>query len=152
MAKKYKYNKNEFIGILCERCKLCKNIEDPAFCYDAIYKRYKKKFIQKVFPKLLGLKTKEKLSGILICDHSSEDFKLMFKQTFCDTGVCRKNVGDCINITKCTTMFRLQLYGIKSTTKLSSSKCKIRKHKIKKGNRNRYIAKPYPTFFSNEEQ
>lgn len=144
MAKKRKYNKNEFINILCKRCDLCKSTEDPAFCYNVIYKKCKRKFIQKVFPKLLKLKIEEKLSGTLICNYSSENFELIFKQTFCNSDICGKNIENCDNISKCTTMFKLQLYGIKSTTKLS-----FNNHKTKKKNKNRYIVKPYPTFFTN---
>lgn len=144
MAKKHKYNKSEFINILCKRCDLCKNTEDPAFCYNIIYKKHKRKFVQKVFPKLLKLKTEEKLSGIPICNYNSKNFELMFKQTFCNSGVCGKNIENCDSVLKCITIFRLQLYGIKATTKLPSNG-----YKTKKESKNRYIAKPYPTFFTN---
>ena len=144
MAKKYKYNKSEFINILCKRCNLCKNTENPTFCYEFIYKSCKRKFIRKVFPKLLALKAKEKLSGIQICNYSSEDFKVMFKQTFCNMGVCGKGIENCDNISRCTTIFRLQLYGIKSTTKPPFNNRKIKKRK-----KDKYIVKPYPTFFTN---
>jgi hypothetical protein len=119
-------------------------MEDPAFCYDVIYKRCKRKFIQKVFPKLLELKTEEKLSGIPVCNYSFENSKLMFIQTFCNSGVCGKNIENCDNILKCITMFRLQLYGIKSTTKPL-----FNGYRTKKKSKNRYVAKPYPTFFTN---
>ena len=144
MGKKYKYNKSEFINILCKKCGLCKEIKDPAFCYEFIYKNCKRKFIQKIFPKLLILKAKEKSSGVLLCTYSLEDFESMFKQTVCDAGVCGKDAEECNDISECTTMFRLQLYGIKSTTKLSFNNRKIKERK-----KNRYIAKPYPTFFAN---
>lgn len=144
MAKKHKYNKNEFINILCRKCNLCKNMIDPAFCYEFIYKNCKRKFIQRVFPKLLALKAKERLSGIPIYNYDLEDFHATFKQTFCDAGICGKGIEDCDDILKCSTLFRLQLYGIKSTTKLSFNKHKIKKKKKKK---NKYIAKPYPSFF-----
>lgn len=147
MSKKHKYNKNEFINILCNRCNLCKNILDPAFCYEAIYKNSKRKFIQKVFPKLLVLKAKEKVTGIPLYAYNYEDFKSTFKQTFCDMNVCGKGTEECNNFLKCTTMFRLQLHGIKSTTKLS-----FNNHKIKKKKKNKYIVKPYPTFFTNDRE
>lgn len=147
MGKKHKYNKSEFINILCKKCDLCKNTADPAFCYEIIYKNSKRKFIQKVFPKLLILKAKEKVTGIPICTYSPEDFKSMFTQTFCNMGVCGKGIEECDNIPQCTTMFRLQLHGVKSTTKLS-----FNNRKVKKKKKNKYIVKPYPTFFTNDRE
>lgn len=144
MSKKHKYNKNEFINILCKKCNLCKNILDPAFCYEIIYKNSKRKFIQKVFPKLLALKAKEKITGIPLYTHNFKEFKLMFKQTFCDTNICGKGIEECDNALKCITMFRLQLHGVKSTTKILFNNRKMRKKA-----KNKYIAKPYPTFFTN---
>ncbi|MEA3296167.1 MAG: hypothetical protein U9Q27_03465 [Patescibacteria group bacterium] len=151
--KKCKYNKDEFINILCKKCNLCRNIGNPTFCYDVIYKNsfcyniahenYKRRFTEKIFSNLLMLKNKELLSGILICNYDLEDFKLMFKQTFCNTNIHKKNIENCPYIFKCMTIFRLQLYGIKSTTKVLSNNYKIRK-------KNKYIVKPYPTFFTND--
>lgn len=136
MQKKHKYSKNEFINIVCKNCGLCKNIGNPVFCYTTIYKNHKRKFIRKVFPKLLALRKRQNSSGKLLYAANLDNIESVFKQTFVkDNFIKHKNAF------KYLITFRAQLNDDADIT------IKIPKSKKK---RQKYIAKAYPTFFSND--
>lgn len=133
MRKKRKYNKSEFVNIVCNNCELCRNVGNPTFCYNVIYKKHKQKFIQKIFPKLLRLRNKQEVSGVLFCFCNPETFRSEFEQTFLkDKLVKYKDIFEYLEL------FRLQLTdfnNVKDTLK-----------------RDKYIVKAYPTFFANNWQ
>lgn len=138
MQKKHKYNKKEFINIVCKNCGLCKNIGNPTFCYTTIYKNHKRRFIQKIFPKLLALRKRQNSSGKLLYAASLDNVELAFKQTFAKSSFIKRE-----DIFRHLIAFRTQLRGDTNVT------IKIPKSKKKK---QKYIVKAYPSFFSNDRE
>ena len=139
MQKKYRYNKNEFVDIICRNCNLCKNIGNPSFCYTVVYKKHKRKFIQKIFPKLLMLKKEEDFSGVMLHTYDQNKLQLAFEQIFVENNLIKyKNVFKYVNAFK--TQLNNDLTMITKMFKL---------HKKKKNN---YIVKAYPTFFTNNRE
>lgn len=142
MRKKHRYSRNEFINIICKNCNLCRNIGNPTFCYDILYKKYKQKFIQKVLPRLLSFRNRQESSNVPFYTHSSDTLQFMFTQTFFEN-----NLIKCKDIPKYFDDFRIQLNNpLFLNTKIS----KIKKRPKRKSNK--YVVKAYPTFFTNDRE
>jgi hypothetical protein len=143
MGKKHKYTKHEFIDVCCSKCKLCDNGASPDLCYSEFYTKHPKKFIKQIFKSLLETKQ-------LIINKDSypqtyaEHLKYVFKKAFCTSNICNKysKYKECNNIYNCLNTFRRQINGYPTI-----GLCIIKKRK-----KQRYIVKPYPTFFTNDSE
>jgi hypothetical protein len=140
--KKHIYTKAEFLDIICTRCGLCKELGNPLFCYDNMYRLSKKVFIKKALPRLLEVSSWQKQSGLPYHSRNNVDFEYAFKRIFCLSGVCGSKEANCENLLGCMMIFRNQL----SNTNVSN-KIKIN---IKKKNKKAWHPRPYPTFFTND--
>lgn len=150
--RKLKYNKSEFIGIFCSKCMLCPRGSEPSFCFEQVYKKNPKLFVQVIFNHLL------ELTGWVFDSH--QDFlkdvddinTYIFKHAFCSSGICgKKYPNGCEMQLGCLAAFKAQVSGeekVKITTAVGVTGKK--KKKLKRKHKQRYVAKPYPTFFCNE--
>lgn len=142
---KYKYTKREFTDICCSQCNICDSTFMPELCYSELYTRYPKKFIKLVFKRLL------RVSEVL---HNSNNYsgkdkiEFIVKKVFCGADLCgnnHNNDGKCPHFSECTAVFGRQMGEGEGTTASSSVYKKERK-------KERYVAQPYPTFFTNGRQ
>jgi len=156
--KRYKYTKAEFINICCEKCGLCPLGTSPDLCYSELYLMQPKKFIKVVFKNLLRIRKLSDKNGYIRLYTENNDIEYLeylFRNAFCSANLCGKyNINkQCENIIGCITAFRRQVKGYNSPEhfdiyKPGSSKIPKQKKK-KKRKEQRYVAKPYPTFFTN---
>jgi len=145
--KRYKYTKQEFTTLCCDKCILCDPGADPSFCYGKIYIKDPKIFIKSVFKELLSFGQTLGVAGYIGNGDPDAMLKILFQETFCDSKICRGFAGsiECPEIEQCLYEFTQQLKGVGSATVNINSKGK--KHKKNK----RQVYEPYPTFFCNSK-
>lgn len=134
--KQKKYNKNQFIGIVCAQCKIC-GVYNPVFCYDVAYKQDPELFMKEIYPRLLRQK--------LWLDKNSvgPDFiqTMQFRELFCYSGICGGGYKMACHATiDCFESFRGQIKGVKVKDN--------RKIKAKEP----VVFEPYPTFFISDDE
>ena len=144
--RRYKYSKQEFLTLCCDKCTLCVSGVEPSFCYGKMYIKDPKMFVSKVFKELLGFKNALYNEGYIMDYEPNSMIKLMFQEAFCDSKICREYRGsvDCPETEQCLFEFTKQLKGIGATITVNN---KYSKHK--KGKRQVY--EPYATFFCNSK-
>lgn len=136
--KKNRYNKDEFLDIVCGSCEMCSG--DPSFCYGIAYKENAKLFMEKIYPKLLGFKGD-------LCKAGEEEkaadlfSRLRFSKIFCKSEICGHQIGSghCQSMEECYQSFLEQLTA---PTKRKSGKVK----------KKQTIVKPYATFFISDNE
>lgn len=156
--KKHKYTRAEFINICCEKCGLCSPGTPPDLCYSELYVIHPKKFIKVIFRNLIEIRRLSNKNGNirLYTENSNIEYlEYLFRRAFCSANLCGKYNASkqCENIIGCVAAFRRQVKGYNSSGyyniyKSVSPTKTIQKNKKKK-NKQRYVAKPYPTFFTN---
>ena len=154
--KRYKYTRAEFINICCEKCGLCPLGTSPDLCYSELYLIQPKKFIKVVFRNLLEIRKLSDKDGYirLYTENTNVEYlEYLFRRAFCSANLCGKYRMDkqCDNIIGCIAAFRRQVKGYNSPEHFNiyrSVSTKAPKQKKKK-KKQRYVAKPYPTFFTN---
>jgi hypothetical protein len=145
--KQKKYNKKQFIEIICPACNICKDIGNPFFCYKNIYKKNPKRFAS-VLKNLINIRRHYNMNNFDVGDINVEQFS----EVFCNTGVCNNMFNAfCPILPECHDIFRAQ---INNESRASSLKHKVirlkQKHKRKK--REIYVCSAYPTFFSSNDE
>lgn len=137
-GKQKKYNKNQFIDIVCAQCKICR-IYEPTYCYNVAYKENPDMFMSEVYPRLLRQK-------FWLDKHQvGPDFIQIaqFRDLFCLSGMCGGGYKmECRESLRCFNAFRDQMKGVKVRDK--------RKGKSKK--KEPVIFAAYPTFFISDEE
>lgn len=152
--KQTKYNKKTFKNTVCSNCGLCESNATPDFCY-TFYKDDPERFMSYIFRKLTALHHWPQTFGVYISDIEND----LFKQIFCESNICDNDIKEgeeCPSLNNCIFEHRKQIYlngfdayGFprnQSTPFITGKKGKKRKKKEK------YIAKPYPTFFCNSTE
>lgn len=142
---KYRYTKSEFKDIVCAHCGLCPKNTDPAFCFDEVYKKSPKLFMNTIYGKLVQHRWPIP-SDFDEVDDRVENF---FKKTFCDSNICeynKYNDGVCKQLEACVTKFNAQLQSGSAISLSKPTKTKKKKGKKKP----RYVVAPYPTFFCSD--
>lgn len=157
--KRYKYTRAEFINICCEKCGLCSLGTSPDLCYSELYTMQPKRFIKIVFKNLLEIRKLSDKNGYIYSyaeNNNIEYLEYLFRRAFCSANLCGKYNIDkqCDNIIGCIAAFRRQVKGYKSTKHFNAYKSVLQKapkqkKKKKKKKKQRYVAEPYPTFFTN---
>lgn len=156
--RKYKYTKQEFVNICCEKCGICKQGTSPDLCYSELYLEQPKKFIKVVFRNLLEIKKLTDKNGYVYLYTATEGveyLEYLFKRAFCSANLCGQYKGakQCSNIIGCIAAFRQQVKGYDKVNGYdnvyTSISTKQPKKKGKKKKKQRYVAEPYPTFFTN---
>jgi len=144
--RRYKYSKQEFIALCCEKCTLCNPGVEPSFCYGKIYVRDPKLFISNVFKELMEFKHALYNEYCTVSLEPNSMIKLMFQEAFCDSKICREYKGsiDCPEITQCLFEFTKQLNGVGTITTACTKSSKHKKN-------NRQVYEPYATFFCNSK-
>lgn len=160
--KRYKYTRAEFINICCEKCGLCPPGTSPDLCYSELYLLQPKKFIKVVFRNLLEIRKLADKNGYiyLYTENSNVEYiEYLFRNAFCSANLCGKYSVDkqCENIIGCIAAFRRQVKGYTSQMiepydayrPILPIPTKQKKKKKNKKKKQRYVVKPYPTFFTN---
>lgn len=149
--RKLNYTKSEFTSLFCSKCMLCAAGTDPTFCFEQVYKQNPKLFVKVIFKHLQDLSTWLFDSGQDVVIGFDDSIEYIFKHAFCSSGFCgKKYPNGCDMIVGCLTAFRSQMKGgPKVTLDMSAPQGKRQKNKKNK-KKERYVAKPYPTFFCNE--
>lgn len=144
--RRYKYSKQEFLTLCCDKCTLCVSGVEPSFCYGKMYIKDPKMFVSKVFKELLGFKKLMYNESYIVDYEPNSMIKLMFQETFCDSRICREYKGsiDCPETEQCLFEFTKQLKGIGATITINNKHSKTKKSK-------RQVYEPYPTFFCNSK-
>lgn len=135
--RKKRYNKDEFLNIVCGSCEMCSG--EPSFCYEIAYKENAKLFMEKIYPKLLGFKGD-------LCKTGEEDkaadlfSRVRFSKIFCKSEICGHPIGSgpCSSMEECYNSFLEQLTAPPKKNKRSKAK--------------QTIVKPYATFFISENE
>lgn len=155
--KRYRYTKQEFISICCNKCKLCDKGTSPDLCYSELYALQPKRFIKTVFKNLLEIRKFIDKNGYLQSHTKNNNYskylEYLFINAFCNTNLCGKynSAVTCENITSCMAAFRHQTKGYNLyTSVIDNRKSKSTVDKKKKKHKDRYVAKAYPTFFTND--
>jgi len=134
--KQKKYNKNQFIDIVCKQCTMCDGTYNPVFCWGEMYKCAPNKFMGYCYGQLLKTSDSFRKIGVRsILININE-----FGSIFCDSGICGNDIEGCPN--RCFSSFKGQLLGHGSVSALKGKKKKKKKEK--------FICQPYPTFISSE--
>lgn len=145
-----KYNKEQFTGIFCHSCEMCDRKKNLSFCYVELYKKNPRKFVDSVFPSLLGSNRELfMLQGNPLRTLSKD----IFTNIFCSTGICHDGNTtsslSCDSIEFCYTMLLSQLSDGEDTTG----------HKVKSGflgtggrKKPRHVCSAYPTSFSSGDK
>jgi len=164
--KKVRYNKTDFANILCKRCAICDPGTDPGFCYDQMYKTHHEKFTHNCYTKLLKANYLDDTTVLM----SMSNFSKEFADVFCASGICDTDkvvipkdssihfggMIHCVHIWDCIKAFHYQMnyagvnMPFNGPHPEKKSKKQLRKEKRKQF-REKYICKPYPTFFSNDK-
>jgi hypothetical protein len=135
-GKRKRYNKKEFVGIVCNQCCLCSATE-PSYCYEIAYKEDPDMFMSNVFPGLINYRSwldKNNISSLFMQTNH-------FREVFCHSGICgADSKAVCVRISDCYNAFRQQT---------SSVAVKDRRKLRKEGQK---IFEPYPTFFISEDE
>lgn len=136
------YNKKEFMSIFCSNCGLCNN---SLFCYNKIYKKDPKTFLEHCFKQLTKISWWPSNTDYNSVGTTTEILK--FQQIFCSANVCKnvckitlKQETCCPHIFKCIAEFRS-----------TDNNTLINKKKKRKKNK-KYICEPYVTFFNNDRK
>lgn len=141
------------MDICCSKCMLCKVGTDPTFCYEQIYKKEPKLFIKTIFRRLLEMNKwllNQSQGGK---KEYEEELEYIFKNSFCKDGFCNDGVyGQCKKTANCLLAFKSQLTsGPRINVRVRNTNYEAKPKKSKKEKRkDRFVAKPYPTFFCNE--
>jgi hypothetical protein len=158
--KRYRFSKQEFVEIVCSKCRICQNDTDPIFCFSEVYKDKPKIFINNIFPKLVDFQ-RELIEyygypNISYCE--DDDINKIVKECFCKSNYCKKGIistENCDYIAGCIFNFRKQIMPSNSIVGfvgnlLSSTKIKKKEKAKWKKKKARYVPEPYPTMFCNE--
>ena len=126
-----KYNKKQFVDIICRQCKLCTN-PNASFCFVEMYKKSPREFMDTCYLNLLNVAEKRAKKGT-IEPLSMDDFEDMF----CKSAVCKNmNYFACGQLFYCYEAFKGQ-------------NCTKKKGKKKKDS---YVFEAYPTFFCSDDK
>lgn len=142
--RRYKYSKQEFSALCCDKCTLCIPGTEPSFCYGKMYIKDPKIFISKVFKELLGFKRTLYNENYVMTYESDPMLRILFQETFCDSRICVNHRGgsECYETEQCLFEFIKQLKGVGAAITVNN---KCSKHKKNK----RQVYEPYATFFCN---
>lgn len=147
--KNRKYNKSQFIDIVCHHCGLCGKHPNPTFCYGEIYSKNPKVFMDRCYIRLVNVGSWSEDSTTLANFTSIQEFR----EIFCCSGVCDNKYMICNNkyttckdILICYDLFRRQIK--KASISYTSKKGKKRK----KPKDSPYIFEAYPTFFLSSDR
>ena len=139
--KRKKYNKSQFIEIVCQHCGICPKLWGPTFCYD-LYKRDPETFINKCYMELLRFR--------LLFDKDNLELKppnmAGFKKIFCYSGICGTSRWDCPQEAFCFSNFMEQI-GSEDKNILIQPGFHGRKNK-----KEREVFVAYPTFFHSDNK
>ena len=154
--KRYKYTKQEFISICCSKCRICDSGTSPDLCYSELYTMQPKRFIKVVFKNLLEIRKLADKNGYIQLytgGKSTEYLEYLFRKAFCSANLCGKydSVNQCENIIGCIAAFRRQVKGYNyfNVHTLLGKNRKAKSAQKPNKPQHRYIAKVYPTFFTN---
>jgi len=129
--KNKKFNKNQFIDIVCKQCQICV-VYNPYYCYTSAYCADPDTFMKQVYPRLLGAAARFNMGGDLLMPE--------FRGLFCYSGICGTGAKmSCKDSVTCYNTFTDQVVG----KPLKGSKAKPRKKKKD----DPVIFEPYATFF-----
>lgn len=140
--KQYRYNKNQFLNVVCNNCQVCTDYVNPTFCYVELYRNEPRKFVNFCW---------KRLRKLVKWPSSIEVGKKIFADTICASGVCKVTYSDeCPLIENCYMEFRGQtlIVGENSTAKKKSNK----KMRTKPGKQKAYICEAYATFFCDKRE
>lgn len=145
--RKYKYTKHEFIQICCSKCKICNEKVSPDLCYSKFYLANPKKFIKVAFKRLLKIKRDKcyTQTGIPFLVNKFEHLRYIFKDVFCNADLC-DDYYQCDSMSSCLLAFSIQTEGVSTTNTYTKLK------RMSKKKKHRYVAKPYPSFFTNDNE
>jgi len=165
--RKMRYNKKDFVNILCKNCAICDPGTDPTFCYDKMYKSNPLVFVNECYKSLLEADSLDTFTVM----NSFAEFSREFSATFCNAKICgnidtvilpmQTHMADvmsgeqCMHFWECIkafngqTIYRGDSPFIDANT---SKKAKRAQRKKDKKNKKAYICKPYATFFSNDAE
>lgn len=148
--KKHKYTKQEFINICCKKCGLCEEGTSPDLCYSELYVSQPKKFIKVIFRNLLSVKDSFDKAGLCASNIGNTYLEhVFFRKAFCSANLCGNynSYKQCDYIVGCMAAFRKQTKVYDNI--YTSVPQKHSQKKKKSSKKNRYVAKAYPTFFTN---
>ncbi len=136
-----KYNKQQFVGIICAQCAICA-LDEPTYCYNVAYLEDHKMFMSDVYPRLLKFAARIDKEG-----YPKGFINIMrFREVFCYSGICGKGYkSTCEDALRCFNAFRDQVDGIG----IPDGK---KKKKKKKQKREPVVFEPYPTFFISDNE
>jgi len=126
-----KYNKKQFIEIICKQCKICTN-PNASFCFKETYKRSPREFMDSCYLDLLKMSERHRkngISGTLTMDE--------FEEVFCKSTACHEtNYFACGQLYNCYVCFKEQDH------------CKKKGKKKKEP----YVFEAYATFFCSDNE
>ena len=151
--KQYRYNKKQFINMLCRGCNLCGEYVEPDFCYDVCYKNNPYDFINGIYKSLIRMKEWPFQSGKKNTLRTLENETRIFQEIFCGSGCCTPQFdeehGDqCVHLYECMSLLRWQIEDSVDPDEVVTSHVPryTKKKKKTKSKGKKVIVEPYPTF------
>ena len=126
-----KYNKKQFVEIICKQCKLCTN-PDASFCHKEMYRKKPREFMDSCYLNLLRISGEHEKDGTR-GPMSMDDFE----QVFCESSVCHETgYFACAQLYNCYEEYKGQDHVKKKGRKKKES----------------YVFEAYATFFCSDDE
>lgn len=116
------FSRKNFVTIICKQCNLCKQISNPTFCYDSVYRTDPHNFIQNFYKFLLDYKTEENKEFKQLHEITKQSFAKKLCPKICSNV---KNGLECILLPGCYEDFIDQLLEYDDSLKKPKDKKRI---------------------------